>query len=54
MSIVKWKVLELLHLLGSSGHAGPETRLLHSLPDVIVFELKDYHIQRCKRVAFGQ
>ena len=53
MSVVKWKALELLRILGSSGHAGPETRLLHFLPDVFVFELEDYHIQQFKRVAFG-
>ena len=52
MSVVEWKVLELLCILGSSGYAGPETRLLHSLPDVFVFEPKDYHIQRFKCVAF--
>ena len=53
VSIVKWPALEFLCLLGSSGHAWPETRLLYSLPDVYVSELKDQHIQRCKPVAFG-
>ena len=54
MSVVEWKVLEHLCVLGSPGHAGPESRLLHSLPDVFVFELKDYHIQWFKCVAFGR